>query len=221
MESRNWEALWHDTEKRAQWTTPDPDVVSIIPELKKENARNVLDLGCGVGRHTVSLAAEGFQTYAVDSSHIAVKYCRAWLDQHNLHADVACVDMQSLAFLNEFCDAIISWNVIYHTTRGGMSDVLTEIRRALRPRGLIYATLNSTHNKYCGTGTEIEPYTFYNSAKEDGENLHHYSDERDAIDLLSQFKVESLKESEQRSHDGRVFPGSWHWVVLARKRKTT
>lgn len=79
MKSRNWDALWGDTEKRAQWTNPDPDVISIIPELKKENARKVLDLGCGVGRHTVCLTSEGFQTYAVDLSPTAVKYCRAWI----------------------------------------------------------------------------------------------------------------------------------------------
>ena len=221
IKSRNWDALWNEAEKRGQWTKPDPDVISIIPELKKENARIVLDLGCGVGRHTVFLASEGFQTYAVDSSPIAVKYCRAWLNQQNLHTDVTCADIQALSFLDEFCDAVISWNVIYHTTREGIRDILSEISRILRPRGLIYATLNSTRNKHCGIGTEIEPYTFNNPEKEDGENLHHYSDEKDAVDLLSQFDVVSLQESEQKSFEGQIFPGSWHWIACAKKSVTT
>lgn len=221
MKHRNWDDLWDDAKKRAQWTEPDPDFLTVIPKLKEENVRKVLDLGCGVGRHTVRLASEGFETHAADSSPSALKYCKFKIVEHNLNANLVCADMHYLPFLDESFDAIVSWNVIYHTTRACMCGILSEIIRVLRPRGLIPATLNSTRNKNCGVGKEVEPYTFDNPEKEDGMNLHHYSDKKDALDLLSQLKVEFLQESEQRSIDGFVFPDSWHWIVLARKRGST
>jgi ubiquinone/menaquinone biosynthesis C-methylase UbiE len=200
---------------------PDPDFLTFIPQLKEENVRKVLDLGCGVGRHSVRLASKGFETYAVDSSQSALEYCKSKIAEQNLNANVVCANMHNLPLLDESFDAIISWNVIYYTTRACMSEIISEIIRILRPQGLISATLNSTRNKNCGIGKEVEPYTFDNPEKEDGVNLHHYSDERDALDLLSQLKVEFLQESEQKSIDGCVFPDSWHWIVLARKRKST
>ncbi len=105
--------------------------------------------------------------------------------------------------------------MIYHSDRAQMVETLNEIRRVLRPGGLFYATLNSTRNNHFGEGTEIEPCTFSNPKKADGEHLHHYSDENDVRNLLSSWTIESLKEFEV-SLSGGLFPDSWHWSILAR-----
>ena len=217
MTSGSWNDLWSNSESREYWTDPDPAVVRLIPKLREEGAATVLDIGCGIGRHVVLLAAEGLKTYAMDSSLEATRQCRNWLLQLQLSATVGIAEVHALPYPGEFCDFVLCWNVIYHSTRRGMTEALSEIERVLRPDGLLCLTLNSRRNRNCGLGTEVEPDTFDNPDKIDGQHLHHYSDGQDVRALLSNFRIESLEEVEQE-YAGKLIPGSWHWTVLARRK---
>lgn len=53
----------------------DPD--SVLAEYARTASRGAaLDLGCGVGRHSVYLAALGYDVEAVDASEPALEACR-------------------------------------------------------------------------------------------------------------------------------------------------
>ena len=216
MKAQTWDDLWRDDKSWELWIKPEKGLLALMPTLKGERVRRALDLGCGLGRHVIVLAAEGFETYAIDSSESAIEHCRTWLKTEELRANVQYGDMKVLPYPDGFFDFVLSWNVIYHTTRRGMIEILAEIERVLRVDGLLYLTLNSTHNTHCGVGRKVEPNTFDNPDKTDGQHLHHYSDAADVRDLLSRFHIESMVESEQ-GPPGRVIAGSWHWTILARK----
>ena len=53
-----------------------PRVRRIVPFLKQNKVRKILDLGCGTGRHTVFLAQHGFNVTAIDISDAALGYLR-------------------------------------------------------------------------------------------------------------------------------------------------
>ena len=217
MRAKPWETLWATESIRELWSRPEEGVQHLVPRMKAEGVRRVLDLGCGIGRHVILLAKSGLETCGFDSSAQAVASCQEWLLSERCEAKLHQGDMHCLPYEDDFFGFVLSWNVIYHTTREGMSVILAETERVLRHDGLLYLTLNSTRNKHCGGGTEVEPNTFDNPEKEDGRHLHHYSDREDAEDLLSRFHIERLEEVEQNSFKGDVFPGSWHWTILARK----
>ena len=217
MKAATWETLWQGKEAQLRWSEPDEDVVMLIPRLKRENVHRVLDLGCGIGRHVIFLAKSGFETYGLESSEHGLVHCTKWLAAEGLKAELIPGDMHALPYEAGFFDFVLSWNVIYHTMRDSISGILSEISRVTRQNGLLYLTLNSTKNKHCGNGTEVEPGTFDNPEKEDGQHLHHYSDENDVRDLLSAWYIEEMKESEE-TLSGKLYPGSWHWMILARKR---
>ena len=216
MKAGTWDDLWRDDKSRKHWIEPEESFLALIPTLKGEHVSRTLDLGCGVGRHVIVLAAEGFETYAIDASMAAVEYCQAWLNAEELRATVQHGNMRSLPYPVGFFDFVLSWNVIYHTTRQGMKAILAEIERVLRVSGLLYLTLNSTRNIHCGSGREVEPSTFTNANQADGQHRHHYSDEADVRELLSRFHIELIGEAEQGPPD-RVIAGSWHWTILERK----
>ncbi len=46
-------------------------------------------------------------------------------------------------------------------------------------------------------------------------SLLNILDERDLRDLLSEWHIESVEETEESS-TGEILPGSWHWVIVAR-----
>lgn len=57
---------------------PVPFVVEALPLFKDHKVKTVLDLGCGMGRHCIYLAAEGFRVIGVDISTSALKTAKAW-----------------------------------------------------------------------------------------------------------------------------------------------
>jgi hypothetical protein len=61
-----WGKSWSTAEGRADWVDPDPDVMAPLPELKARGAHSALDLGRGVGRHSLYLVERGLAVEAID-----------------------------------------------------------------------------------------------------------------------------------------------------------
>src|ERR671924_1433798 len=57
---QEWDKRWQIPEQRTRWLEPDPLVRSLVPLLRARGFARVLDLGCGIGRHAIYLASEGF-----------------------------------------------------------------------------------------------------------------------------------------------------------------
>ena len=214
---KTWENLWKRDDHHAQWSAPDGQVTAIIPRLKLEKVKRVLDLGCGIGRHVILMAQNGFETFGIDLSQAGIERCRRQLAAGSLNAGLTLGEIRALPYEDGFFDFIMAWNVIYHSTRKEMMEVIAEIARVLRAGGLFYLTLMSKKNPFYGKGIEIEPDTFANLEKEDGSHLHHFSDEQDVKALLADWEIERMEDSEQ-AFSGKVHPESWHWNILARKR---
>jgi SAM-dependent methyltransferase len=215
MKSHLWNDLWTSGQSETKWLRPEPFLRQLIPNLRRDGVKRVLDLGCGIGRHAVFLGKNGFKVSAIDSSWRAVRFSREWLDRSDCRAEVCLSDVTYLPFPRDYFDFVLSWNVVYHSSRKGIANALKEIERVLRPDGYLLLTLNSTRNSDCGFGIEVEPNTFDNPKKIDGKHLHHYSDKKDVRSLLERFRIKLLKESEQGPEDAPI-PGSFHWTILAR-----
>lgn len=218
MSENTWDRIWSRTDARDLWSLPDPDVEALVPILREEGVSRVLDLGCGMGRHTVLLAASGFETYATDLSGQGIERCRTWLAVEGLVATITRQSMAALAYPDDSFGFVVSWNVVYHAVRDDIVSTLAEIYRVTRRNGLLYLTLNSTRNRKYGKGTEIEPGTFDDPESGEGHHLHHYSDRADAEKLLSAWKIERIEESEVWL-DGKIRADTWHWMILARKEQ--
>lgn len=119
-----WDRIWGKTGAGELWSQPDPDVEALIPILRDEGKSRALDLGCGMGRHTVLLAAAGFETYATDSSEQGIERCRSWLRAEGLEATTTLSRMTVLDYPDDFFDFVVSWNVTYHAVRADMASTL-------------------------------------------------------------------------------------------------
>ena len=66
--SEKWDKYWDSIENRRYWMEPDKAVVHLLTRIKRSKIMNMLDLGCGTGRHALFFAKAGLDVTAVDSS---------------------------------------------------------------------------------------------------------------------------------------------------------
>jgi tellurite methyltransferase len=118
VKPKTWEAAWQERHSHELWSVPDPKVVALLETLRGESAETVLDLGFGLGRHVILFAGEGFDTYGIEPTRSWFAYCEEWLEAEGLRADIRIGEMTELPYENGFFDFVLSWNVIYHGTRG-------------------------------------------------------------------------------------------------------
>jgi SAM-dependent methyltransferase len=201
-----WDRAWRTQQGRAAWSEPDPWVVSSVGLFHARGARDLLDLGCGVGRHALYLSEEGFAVRAVDRSAAAVSFAGAEATARGLATRIEQADVTALPFPSDSMDVVLAFNVVYHADEDGLARALEEVRRVLRPDGLYQTTMLSKRNVEAGRGTEVAPNTFVQpGAGDDKVHPHLYVDAADLVRLHTGFQLLSAFDAEQTA------AGSYHW----------
>jgi len=155
-----------------------PFIVDAIPNLKKENVKKVLDLGCGAGRHSVQLANSGFEVMGIDNSKSALKMANPWIHREKL-GSVAFVraTMTNIPLKDCCLDAVISVSVIHHAFKKDIETTVNEIHRTLRENGKLLANLPSVKDSRYGKGQRLERNTYWileSYEKNRFGELHHF-----------------------------------------------
>lgn len=119
----------------------------------------VLELGCDDGGDTAWLQTEGLPVVAGDISHSSLLACgRAARGAHLLRIDLR----QPLPFAGASFGAVVASLCLHYFDWATTVAAVAEVRRCLRPGGLLLCRLNSTgdvHHGACGF-EEIEPHFF-------------------------------------------------------------
>ncbi len=166
-----------------------------IRRLRLSGATRVYDMGCGLGRHSVCMAEEGFSVVATDISPRAVAATRRALSAKGLEADVACADMTSIPFPDEHFDGVLSIGVLEHGTRSTMEQAVAEVLRVLRPGGLLLASFTPRSRWIAQTECPqdlLEDNTLRCYGPE--QTAHHLVDEAEIRELLIGFHIDSIDE---------------------------
>lgn len=210
-----WDDRWADAERRRDWLVPEQPVVEAVPFFQERGVKAVLDVGCGVGRHAIYLAEQGFQVAAIDASRSGLDVARQAAGDAGVDIDFRTAEFTELPFDDSSFDLVLAWNVIYHGDGDVVRQALAEIRRVVGDNGLLQGTMISKrHNRY-GDGQEIRPNTFIVDDDEEKSHAHFYCNDRELIDLLTGFQLLRLQDRQQRE------PGTWHWEFLAERSGAT
>jgi len=210
-----WQELWQNPEIAKRWAErpPVPEVVEMADRLESEGRSRVLDIGCGLGRHTVYLAARGFQVTAVDYAPAALSACRENLEQAGLEATVQLMEMTALSFPEGSFDGAISTQVIHHTRKAVIAEIIGRITQHLSTHGYFVWGMPTPEHADCGRGEEVEPGTWVDPNHREGPVPHHFCTRQEIYDLLHAYEIISLRKEDTR--DGEMLRS--HWLVLARK----
>lgn len=220
VKSKGWNWQMVSDEYAEIWKNPAPEVFYLLQRWKNQNKHTFLDLGCGLGRHTILFGLNGFDVSAFDISENAVLRTQAWAKEINLDVNVKQGDMLNIPFENASMDCILCMNVISHTDTKGVHQIASELKRVLSSNGECYLTLGS---KETWGFKQNWPVVDANTKLRDEEGPeymtpHFYADYDLIFEIFKDFDIEDIKHiGTYYTHNGQKYE-SYHWHVLIRKK---
>lgn len=221
IESKPWN--WKKVDngyKENVWLEPCIESYYLIDRWKKQNKKDFLDIGCGLGRHTIQFAKSGFTTRAIDLSEYAIDNTRQWAESENLTVDFVQCDMLDLPYEKESIDCILCRNVISHTDTEGMKKIISKLYKILKKDGECFLTLGSKNadtfkdekNIFVDENTKLR----MDEGPEKGVP-HFYADMEIIPELFNNFKIIYLAQVQDFEYEDEQYKSRWHYVMLIKK----
>ena len=208
--SWNWDIVTEDF-----WTIPSEDVYYYLNKWLKLDFKIFLDLGCGMGRHSIFFAENGFNVHSFDLSENGLEKFMEQIKNKELNISIKLGDMLSLPYNENYFDCILAYHSIYHTDSSGIKKVLSEIHRVLKKDGEALLTFNSkTNPSYTkSTNIKIDENTVLKTEGNEINIPHYYTDVNDLKYLLKDFRIINIRQIEDIWEEN----SSWHYFVNIRK----
>lgn len=197
------------------WNESSEDIYYYLHLWSEKRSKKLLDLGAGIGRHSLLFAKNGFDVTAFDFSKEGLDKIENFADQLNLEIDLVNGNMNRLPFASQSFDFVVAYNSIYHTDYEGLIRTIYEIRRVLKANGEAFVTMLSKNDRSFidGSGSLIAENTLMKK-EEDGSILpHFFVDEEYIYKLFKSFHIISLKQIEE-FHEDKTF---FHYAIHLRK----
>jgi len=191
-----WESYWGQESNRGYWLEPDKAVIELAGKLDKAAVRDIIDLGCGVGRHALYFAKAGFNVTAVDSAPEALSVLRQQVTGKKAEIKVIEGDYTQDLFPGESFDFILSCNVLYHGYMETFREAIRLIHGWLRPGGRVFFTCPTRKDGKYGSGEKAAPHTYRPVNSIHPGDIHYFADEGDISDFLSKFHDISMTVNE-------------------------
>ena len=142
--SRTWKDIHHgeglyETIYQLRWAK----VVSLLDKLALPTGTRVLEIGCGPGVTTLSLAERGYQVCAVDTVSAMVEAMRQLVNEAGLGRRVrGCLgDINDLPFSNNCFDVVVVVGVLEWLD--SWDQPFREVARVMRPGGSFVGVANN------------------------------------------------------------------------------
>lgn len=221
VESKAWDWTVVEGDHKAHWLEPAEESYYLISRWQKQGKKDFLDLGCGLGRHTIQFAKAGFKAVGFDLSEEAVARTEEFAKQEGLEIELKQGDMLELPYEDASFDCILCRNVISHSDTAGVRKIADELYRVLRDGGECYFTLGS---KQTWGWQQDWPKVDENTKirQEDGPEdgiPHFYADYDLIFDIFAKFQILKVYQIEDFVSKNGNTMSSWHYHVLVRKEE--
>lgn len=216
----NWKILKENEEEI--WKNPSIESYYLLNRWKSQRKEKFLDLGCGLGRHSILFGKNDFDVSCFDISQEAVKRTKEWAEIENLKFDYKVGDMLELPYNNNQFDCIYCRNVISHTDTEGMKKVIKELNRVMKDDAECYLTLGSkdTWGFKQADWPLIDPKTRLRMDEGPEYKIPHFYVDYDLIkelfkdfDIVNVYQVVDYYETENKTNN------SYHYHILIHKKE--
>jgi 2-polyprenyl-3-methyl-5-hydroxy-6-metoxy-1,4-benzoquinol methylase len=135
-------------------SNPDEDmrVMTVLSELSHITSGWVLDVGCGDGRISLEKALDGCEVVGIDSSAEMIEAASLYRENFEFehHPEFEVMNGKNIEYSDDTFDLVVCTETLEHMTEDDMVIVISEIKRVLKPDGIILVTVPN-QNRVSGT----------------------------------------------------------------------
>lgn len=139
---------------------PSDFATKSLETFRREGVQTVLELGCGQGRDTFFFARNGLRVTALDYAESAVRSVRERATAAGLVSSIVAQAhdvRQPLPFPDASFDACYAHMLLcMELSTAQFAFILGEIRRVLRPGGMVLYSVRSSFDKHYRVGTHLQ-----------------------------------------------------------------
>ena len=143
------EAFWRGTRDH----DVSQNIDALLSHIGGTPPFTILDLGCGPGRDLKTFADAGHVAVGLDGAARFVAMAREYSGCDVLHQDFLALDLPQARF-----DGIFANAVLFHVPSRELTRVLCELRAALKPRGVLFASNPRGNNEEGWNGDRYGVY---------------------------------------------------------------
>lgn len=138
---------WEDSYRTEENEIFYDDVFDYVTSaLRAKPKSTILDVGCGIGAHSVRLAKRGFSVLGVDFSEYILKKAEINIRQNGLSDNVTLKreSILALSFADGTFDYILCWGVLMHIP--DVEKAISELSRVLKQGGILVISEGNMHS---------------------------------------------------------------------------
>ena len=196
-----WNAV--TKERQEEKKTPQEEVAALHDLFQNKKVKEILDLGCGSGRHLVYFAKLGYDVCGIDVSPEAIKLSRKWLADEGLKAELHCKDMQLLPWPDNYFDAVFSVQVIEHNRLRHIQQIIKEVYRVIHAAGYFFAIVKKyppQKDWKKGKFTRLDRHLYAPTEGTEKGMVHYFFTEDELKDIFAGFDIIEIKEDKKEEH---------------------
>ena len=214
VKSIGWD--WENADK-ATWLKPTEDSYYLANKWNEKGYKHILDLGTGLGRHAIYFSQQGFDVSAIDISEYGIEHLKTWGASENLNISATTGDMLFLPYADKSFDCIFAYHVIAHTDTNGLKIIISEIERVLKVGGEIFLSFCSKESpEFIDEKVhKIDENTLICQTEPEIGIPHVYVDLSDILQLLANFNIEKIRNTQYCKLDGQNAKAGRHYYVNA------
>ena len=196
------------------WLSPAENVYFYIHEW--QDKKRIIDVGAGVGRHSLLFAKNGYQVTSFDSSESGLQIINERASAESLSLHTVCGDMRRMPFQDCEFDAALAFHSIYHASQEELPKIICELYRIVKTDGEVFVTMLSKDDEYFSANKK-DRISDNVVLKRDGKNgslvPHYYIDYEEIQPLFSKFTILGCQKIMEYIH-GHVLS---HYYIRLRR----
>jgi 2-polyprenyl-3-methyl-5-hydroxy-6-metoxy-1,4-benzoquinol methylase len=196
-------------------TKPSKEIVSLIPRLKAEGVVEVLDVGCGTGRHSQYLAEQGFNVHGIDISEKAIQIAKANMNGCVINYNIGT--LVDLPYSSNSMDFILANHSLEYVSYKEIQKAVSELDRVLRKGKPIFVRIISTQHPFYGAGPEdIYGFSHVGFCIKNGLPVHFF-EEDELRNLFKNYNIERLEHIAHEVNHDKISVPLREWVLFGYK----